>query len=385
MYTRLRLTDDTLGPVGRGHPWVWKGGVEGRAKVGEWVELTDAKGRVVAFGVFDEGAIPVRVLARSARDPGALVTERITRADRLRAGLGLGDTDCYRVVNGEGDQLPGVVIDRYGDLAVLRLYSRAWEPMLDELADAIMGLGWAKTVFRRLGVGLVDGEQGGGVTLRGPETPRSLVVKEHSLRFIVRPYEGQKTGLFLDQREHRRRVGELGRDREVVNLFGYTGGFSVFAAAGGARRVTTVDVAGPALEDAKENFRLNGLDPGQHAFERADAFKWEPSAKPDLLICDPPSLTKEKDDDAGARKAYRDLNGRVAMWVRRDGLFATASCTARLSGARWEEAVREGLRKAGRWAWIERSEAPADHPVAVEHPEGRYLKWALLRRFDGAT
>lgn len=381
--TTLTLSEDALGTVARGHPWVWRDGLRGSARPGEPVMLVDGKGRDVVFGLFDEGPIAVKVLGRRARPIPELLRERLHRADVLRRRVVPGDTDCYRLLNGEGDQLPGLVVDRYADLAVVRVYSAAWEPHLDAIVDAISALGWVNTIFRRLGVERVDGGKG-GQTLRGPAAPEQVVVREHGLRFLARPYDGQKTGLFLDQREHRRRVGELSAGRVVFNLFGYTGGFSVYAAAGGASRVLTVDIAAPALEDAKENFRLNGLAPDLHGFEAADVFKWNPSTKSDFLICDPPSLTHNKSTDGAARSAYRDLAARVGPMVSVDGLLATASCTARLSTERWEESVRTGLRRSGVWALLERSEAPPDHPVALEHPEGRYLKFALLRRMDTA-
>lgn len=381
MLTALTLSDDALGPVARGHPWVWRDGLRGSARVGELVMLVDSRGRDVVFGLYDEGPIAVRVLGRRARPMHELLRERIGRADTLRRRVVTGDTDCYRLINGEGDQLPGIVLDRYGELAVLRLYSSAWEPHLDAIVDAVSALGWVSTVFRRLGVERVDAGRG-GQTLLGPAAPEQVVVREHGLRFLARPYDGQKTGLFLDQREHRRRVGELSSGRTVFNLFGYTGGFSVYAAAGGAARVLTVDIAAPALEDAKENYRLNGLDPDRHGFEAADVFRWEPRLKADLVVCDPPSLTHNKAADGAARAAYRDLAARVGPMVSLDGLLATASCTARLGAERWEESIRAGLRRSGVWSLLERSEAPPDHPVAMEHPEGRYLKFALLRRMD---
>ncbi|MCB9762891.1 MAG: class I SAM-dependent rRNA methyltransferase [Alphaproteobacteria bacterium] len=377
----LQLTQDAVGPVARGHPWVYRDGVRGRAPVGAVVALADPRGGAVGFGLFDEGDIAVRVLGREPQPVPAVVAERVQRADALRVRLLGADTDAYRVVNGAGDGLPGVVVDRYGALAVLRLYSAAWVPWMDALVDAISGLGWVETVFRRLGVARVDG-QDGGVTLRGPEAPQVVVVQEHGLRFLARPWAGQKTGLFLDQREHRRRVGALAAGRRVLNLFAYNGGFSVYAAAGGAARVVSVDLAAPALEDAREAFRLNGLDPDRHGFEVADVFRWPAPGRFDLVVCDPPSLTHGKRSDGAARSAYRDLAGRVGPWVTVDGLLASASCTARLSMERWEEAVWTGLRRSGRWSLLERSEAPADHPVAIGHPEGRYLKFALLRRLS---
>ncbi|MCB9796809.1 MAG: class I SAM-dependent rRNA methyltransferase [Alphaproteobacteria bacterium] len=377
----LSLTRDAVAPVTRGHPWVYRDGLRGSAEVGDLIRLLEPSGKVVAVGLFDEGNICVRVLGEPTDDLAALLRDRLRRADDLRRRLLPANTDAYRVVNAAGDGLPGLVLDRYGELAVLRIYSAAWARHEALLARTIAALPWVGTVFRRLGVARVDGEQGGR-TLAGPEAPRTLVVQEHGLKFLVRPYEGQKTGLFLDQREHRRRVGELSAGRQVINLFGYTGGFSVYAAAAGAARVSTVDIAAPALEDAKENFRLNGLAPERHVFEAADVFAWRPSGRADLVICDPPNLSRGKQADGNARGAYRDLNAQVGEIVSRDGLLVTASCTARLDARRWEDAVREGLRRSGRWALLERAEAPADHPVAFEHPEGRYLKLALLRRLS---
>lgn len=371
---RLALTRDTVGTVARGHPWVYREGVRGSAGVGEPVQLLDGMGKPVAWGLFDEGPIAVRVLGREPADVGELVRARLATAARRRRDLVGGDTDCWRLCNGEGDGLGGVVVDRYADVAVLRLYSRAWERHLGVLVDALRP--HFASVYRRYGVVRVD-EREGGEALWGPEPADGLVVKEHGMRLLARVRSGQKTGLFLDQREHRRLIRGWASGRTVVNLFSYNGGFSIAAALGGATRVTSVDVAPAAIEDAKENFRLNGVDPGAHGFEVADAFKWAgPPA--DLTICDPPSLAHDKEAEGAARKAYRDLHRALAD--RSSDLLATSSCTARLSWDRWEEAVREGLR-AG-WAWLHRSGEPPDHPVGLAHPEGRYLKFALVGRVD---
>ena len=170
------------------------------------------------------------------------------------------------------------------------------------------------------------------------------------------------------------------RDATVVNLFAYNGGFSVHAAAAGAKHVTSVDIAAGALDDARENFRLNGIDPQDHSFVAEDVFKWTPDVQADAVICDPPSLTHGKSADANARRVYRELAQRSATMVRPGGLLASASCTARLNWERWEQAVREGVAKTGRWSWLWRAAEPPDHPVSLGHPEGRYLKFALLRR-----
>lgn len=374
---RLPLTRDTVGTVARGHPWAYREGVVGTAAIGEPVLLVDHVGKPVAWGLVDDGPIRVRVLGREPRDLAEHVRGTLALAGRRRVALVGGDTDCWRLCNGEGDGLGGVVIDRYGDVAVLRLYSRAWERHLGVLVDALKGS--FKSVYRRYGVARVD-DRDGGEALWGPEPADGVVVHEHGMKLLARVRTGQKTGLFLDQREHRRLVRGWATDRTVLNLFSYNGGFSVAAALGGARRVTSVDVAPAALDDAKENFRLNGIDPGAHAFVVADAFRWS-GGPADLVICDPPSLAHDKETEGAGRKAYRDLHRHLAGLA--PDLLATSSCTARLSWERWEEAVREGLR-AG-WSWLHRSAEPPDHPVGIAHPEGRYLKFALLGRSSWST
>ncbi len=379
---RLTLTADTVGPIARGHPWVYADGVTSRAPAGTPVQLVDPRGKVVAFGLADEGVIAVRVLGRHAEDLPALLRARIAASAAFRDQVLPPRTNACRLVNGEGDSLPSLVVDRYGPLAVVRLYAKAWEPHLGTITAAVASIPGIEVVVRRKGVRIVDGDDDKGLDLlHGPAIPEVLVVEEAGLKFLVRPRVGQKTGLFLDQREHRRFAAQLSRDRTLANLFGYTGGFSVHAAAAGAKRVITVDVAAPALDDARENFRLNGLDPSRHGFEAADVFSWEPSERLDFVICDPPSLSHETKADQGAGRAYRDLATRCGLMLPPGGVLATASCTARLSRERWEENIREGCRKAGgRWSWLWSAAEPPDHPVSIDHPEGRYLKFALLRR-----
>ena len=200
------------------------------------------------------------------------------------------------------------------------------------------------------------------------------------LKQIVRVRRGQKTGLFLDQREHRMLIRRFSAGRMVANTFAYTGGFSLAAVAGGAAVVTTVDNAPEAIEDAKENFRLNGFDPAAHRFEVADVFSWEAPRPLDLLVIDPPSLTHKKSADSAAKRAYRKLHRRFGGAVVRDGLLATSSCSARLSLADWQSAVIEGLSSTGDWSWHWSSQEPPDHPVALSHGEARYLKFGLLRK-----
>lgn len=370
---RIRIPADTVGPVSRGHPWVYDDGLSARPQLGEPVQLVDAKDRPVAWGLGDEPPIVVRVMGFRPEPMAAFVRRRVAAALDRRRLVG-GATDAWRLLHGEGDGVGGLVVDRYADLAVVRLYARAWEPHLDLLVTVLRETGLFTKIYRRFGVERVDGRDGGR-PLWGGEPPDALVVQEHGMRLLVRPKVGQKTGMFLDQREHRRLVRGWASGRSVLNLFSYNGGFSVAAALGGATRVTSVDLAEPALEDARENFRLNGLDPAAHAFVATDAFAWKGEGA-DLVVVDPPSLSHAQKADGAARAAYKQLHRQLGPRV--GSLLCTSSCSARLSWERWEEAVREGLG-AG-WSALHRSAEPVDHPVALGHPEGRYLKFLLLGR-----
>ncbi|MBW1879594.1 MAG: class I SAM-dependent rRNA methyltransferase [Deltaproteobacteria bacterium] len=377
----VRLSPGALSAVRVGHPWVYR---EGRSTMtpGTVVRLVDDHDRAAGWGLADEGDIAVRVLGRGEPPTDglrAVLHERVRRADAFRWRIAPPETDCWRVVAGAGDGLPGLVVDRYGSLAVLRVYALGWEPHLPRIVDAITSTGWAETVYRRFGVRRVD-DRRGGVTLWGQETPDALVVSEHGMKLLVRPGTGQKTGLFLDQREHRLLVRRWAPGRRVANLFAYNGGFSVAAALGGAATVITVDLSPDAVEDARENFRLNDLDPAGHEFQVRDVFQWTPEGTVDLLVVDPPALAHGKRSEATAARAYRKLHRRLGKVVGREGLLATSSCTAHLSLPRWREALREGLADHGDWSWHWVSTEPPDHPVALAHEEGNYLKFALLRR-----
>ena len=375
---RLNVPTNTVAALRRGHPWVFRDR-PWRAGVGDVVNIADDDDRVVAWGLFDDGPIAIRVLGRGAAptSPGADIAGRIVRGHRFRRELLGPDTNAFRVIAGEGDGLSGLVVDRYDALAVVRLYGRCWEPWLGEVVGALAQIEGITTVYRRFGVDRVDGKKG-GETLHGAAPADAIVVEEHGMRLLVRPQVGQKTGLFLDQREHRRQIRGWSRGRDVANLFAYNGGFSVAAALGGATRVVSVDIAPDAIEDAKENFRLNGLDPSGHGFEVTDAFTWRSPAPLGLLIVDPPSLSHDKGRDTVARRAYEKLHAHVGPQVAVDGLLATSSCTARLPIAAWIEAVEAGL--PGSWSWHAVSREPLDHPIAAGHVEGSYLKFGLLRR-----
>jgi 23S rRNA (cytosine1962-C5)-methyltransferase len=376
----VRISRAAARALGAGHPWFLR---ESGAlpPPGTVVELREGD-RVVAWGLADDGPVAARVLGRGgapSRPIAAEIADRIQRADVVRTRLLSPTTTACRVVSSAGDGLPDLVVDRYGELAVLRLYARAWEPHLDAIVAAVAALPWCTTVARRLGVARVDDQEGLEV-LHGPPPAEVLVVVEGDMKLPVRPYVGQKTGLFLDQREHRAWVRRWASGRLVANLFAYNGGFSVAAALGGASRVTTVDLAPEAVADAREAFRLNGLDPDLHAFEVADVFAWQPREAVDFLVLDPPALARGKGADEAAARAYRRLHQRFAPNLPRGALLATSSCTARLDLQGWMKIVEQALTECGDWSWHHVSAEPVDHPVTLCHPEGHYLKFALLRR-----
>lgn len=377
----IKVPENAVMPVKRGHPWLFRD-IPIQAEAGNPCILVDRNGDKIGWGVTDEGDIRVRVLDNKVPgqlDVPRLLKERIRRAEQLRTRFFIDGTDCYRVVNGEGDGIPGLIIDRYDWVCVVRVYAKAWVRYLPDIIEAIELFGWVGSIVRKLGVERVDGSKG-LEHLSMSEAPETLVVTERQMKLLVQPGKGQKTGMFLDQREHRDLVRQWSAGRMVENLFSYHGGFSVAAALGGAARVVSVDIAPRAIEDAKENFRLNGLDPDHHGFEVADCFAYRPKGKVDMLIVDPPSLAKGARSAGAARNAYRKLHRNLANHVSRDGLMASASCTARMTHAEWVRAVEEGLITAGLWSWLWTSQAPVDHPTAMWHPEGRYLKFGLLRR-----
>jgi 23S rRNA (cytosine1962-C5)-methyltransferase len=375
----IKIPDDASRAVRNGHPWVYSGPkIKNLPEPGTPIRLIDSKEKAIGFGLSDEGPIAIRVLGKNPDTIPNIIERKIKHAAELRARLfDETQTNCYRLVNGPGDNLPGLVVDRYGSVAIVRLYGKCWEPYLKHICISLHTLPGIESTFRRFGVKRVDGKKGGQL-LSGKSVPDDFVVLENGFKFLVRPRVGQKTGLFLDQREHRAHIGRLSKGQVVANLFSYTGGFSVYAAAGGAKRVFSVDISDAAINDAKENFRLNGIDINNHVFEATDAFKWTASEPLSLLICDPPSLSHGQQADQTAHKAYESLATQCAKQLKRGDLLATASCTARLKQSKWEEAIEWGLKRQGRWSWLWRAAEPPDHPISTFHPEGRYLKFSIL-------
>lgn len=362
-----------------GHPWVYRDAVRGQARPGEVTDLLDRKGRFLARGLAEEGPLAMRVWTTRDEELGPdLLRDRLLRARQLRESLDLGDTTAWRMLHGEGDRVPGVVIDRYGDHAVLRL------------DGAVAKLPWlVDVVWEALGdsgvVGLLGKERRGehGVReLRGERAPDPIRVRERGMILEASLWHGQKTGLFLDHRESRARVRQLARGRRVLNLYGYTGGFSIAAGMGGAREVVTVDVAKPAIAMADASWGANDL-PDIHtgraedvrAFLEADSTRW------DLIVSDPPSFAPNAKSKPAALEAYRKLHESCLARLSRKGLYLAASCSSHVTADDFTQTLRDGSRGARTVLQIlERWGGAADHPRLAAFPEGDYLKAFLCRR-----
>jgi 23S rRNA (cytosine1962-C5)-methyltransferase len=393
----LALQKDLARHLRAGHPWVFRRAVERAPKglpPGAIVDVTEA-GRFVARGFYDpHSAISVRILTRDAAEAvdGAFWRRRVARALAVRRELVHG-TNAFRLVHGESDGLPGVVADRYERWAVLKLYSAGLGPHRPAIVEAIRAEGEGLAgVYGRDEIprdDLDEAEAGApqGRVLWGAEPPERIRVDEHGMALLVDVRRGQKTGHFLDQRENRRMVRDLSRGRALaLNLFAYTGGFSVAAALGGSRRVVSVDLDGDALALARENFAANGLDPGAHELAAEDAFDVLARLKRegrrfDLVVCDPPAFAKSQRAVDAALAGYASLNRAALAVLAPGGLLVTASCSARVAAEQFFDAVKEAAFKARvETQIVAETRQPPDHPVSPQFREGRYLKALVLRR-----
>lgn len=377
----LRLPEALAPVLAARHPWIYRDALPAvDLPGGAWVRVE--AGDRSAFGLYDTaGAIGVRLFSWEGLPDEAWLRATVRAAVARREPLRAAGHTAYRLLHGEGDGVPALVADRYGRFVVMRAYSASVEALLAPAAKALRKELGAKGVALRRDDGLE--------VLVGEAPPPEETVREHGLRFLANPWRGQKTGLFLDHREHRQLVRSVAAERRVLNLFAYSGGFSVYALAGGAREAWSVDLAGEALRDAERNVALNDLPAERHHGERADVFAalehWrEAGERFELVVVDPPSLARNRRQRSRALGAYRTLNAGAARLLAPGGLLATASCTAQVEPRAFEAAVHDGVTRAGRRARLrQRGAQPLDHPAPARFPEGRYLKFLLLEVDEG--
>ncbi len=387
--------------VRRGHPWIFRSAVispiGGDARI---VSLLSEREERLGCGVLDPASpIALRVwgVGPEAKLDAAVFTERLERAIAIRKVLFAGGTTtAFRLLNGEGDRTPGFVIDRYGDVAVLRIdgeAARSVSPLLLRDLESVLRRHAITTLLERSSQRNTERAAGEekqkSVQVRFGEAQTTLEVREHGIPFVVDVMHGQKTGAFLDQRENRRRIGELVARRKaaglgvrVLNLFSYTGGFSQRAALAGGT-VTSVDVAMKAHATAQTSFKLAGLDPRGHSFVTADAFAWLGEAKKkghqwDVVISDPPSFAPNERSKPNAITAYRALHRACAEVLAPGGTLAAASCSSHVSAEDFLGTLDDLSLGRSDLRLVDLFGPPADHPTLPSFPEGRYLKLALL-------
>ncbi len=379
----------------RFHPWVFSGAVErveGNPSEGDIVCVYSHGGSFLATGHYQVGSIAVRVLSF---DSEALLPDfweqKLSAALQARRTLlldGSADTSCYRLVHGEGDSLPGLIVDYYDGTAVLQAHSAGMFRSRERIAASLREIYGdrleavydksSSTAPFKAGLDLHDGY----IWKRNGASPSEGTVLENGHKFIVNWAEGQKTGFFLDQRENRALVGKYAAGHRVLNLFCYTGGFSIYALAQGALSVDSVDSSSRAMEMVDRNVAVNGLDAARHhgyCCDAIDFLKESPDGAYDLMIVDPPAFAKHRGALDNALRAYQRLNAAAISRIAPGGLIFTYSCSQVVDRNAFALAVFSAAASVGRHVrTLDRLNQPADHPVSIFHPEGEYLKGLLL-------
>ena len=394
--TKIILKKGREDSLRRFHPWVFSGAIAqivGEPAEGDIVGVFSQSGEFLAYGHYQVGSIAVRVLSFAGEDVLSpdFWRNMIARALRVRIAAGLSgskDTNCYRLVHGEGDGLPGLIIDYYDGICVMQAHSvgmfrakgaisealkSVYGPSLKAVYDKSSG-----TAPFKAGLELVDGYLYRSEGFSDDEQ----IVLENGHKFFVNWTEGQKTGFFLDQRDNRALVGRYSRGRNVLNLFCYTGGFSVYALGCGAAHVDSVDSSRKAMDLVERNILLNGFEPAAHTGYYADALDFlraVPEDKYDLMIVDPPAFAKHRGALSNALRAYQRLNAAAISKVAPGGVVFTFSCSQVVDKEAFSLAVFSAAAQTGRSVRIlDRLNQPADHAVNIYHPEGEYLKGLLL-------
>jgi len=376
--------------VRRFHPWIFSGALarlDGSKEPGV-VEVCAADGEFLGRGFYNPSSqIVCRLLTwRNEAIDAEFFRRKIDEAYQFRRrlfGANAENTNAFRVINAEGDGLPGLIVDKYADYLVVQISTLGMAHFRNEIVAALQNLVQPQGLFERsAGAALnEEGLQPVTQTLAGNEPPASLQIRENNLLFEVNIHEGQKTGFFLDQRENRAWVARICAGRKLLNGFGYTGAFSVYAQHRGVQRVVTVDSSTAAIEMAKRNFALNHFTVTPEDFVGADLFQYLRSTtqKFDFIVLDPPAFAHRQKDVDNAARAYKDINLQAMKIIEPDGLLLSCSCSQPLAPDLFQKILFAAAADAKRAVRIigQSSHAP-DHPINIYHPEGRYLQAVLL-------
>ena len=389
---RIFLKKDRDTPVLRGHPWIFSGAIEdvqGDSDHPGVADVHDFRKHWIARGVFSPSSqIRVRLLTwQNVPIDRDFFIGRFSQALALRTRFLSRDTNAYRLINGEGDFVPGLVIDRYGDFLVCQFLTAGMESLKELVLEAVLTIAPARGIFER-SEGRVRSEEGlesSTGTLSGEPPPPLVRIQEHGLTFVVDLRRGQKTGFFLDQRANRRFASALAQGASVLNCFAYSGAFSVYALSGGASKVVSLDASKAALELAEQNLALNGFDPGATELLKGDAFSYlkECESTFGLVVLDPPSLAHRRSDVAAAVGGYKYLNLHALRRLKPRGILLTFSCSQHISLDLFQKVVFGAAVDARRTVNVlKRLGQALDHPVSLHHPEGEYLKGLALHVLD---
>ena len=390
MTSTIRLKKGKEESLLRRHPWVFSGAIASLPdgiEEGDLVNVTASDGTLLGCGHYQIGSIAVRILEFGASSlPADFFLRRLDNAFSLRRALGLirPDNDCYRLVHGEGDFLPGLVVDIYGDTAVMQAHSPGMHFCRNEIAQALTLLPDARirNVYYKSETTLPYKAH------LDPENEYLIgsfdgnIAIENGLKFNIDWMKGQKTGFFLDQRENRALLEKYARGRNVLNMFCYTGGFSVYAMRGGAVRVDSVDSSAKAAALTDANIALNFPDDDRHRTHAEDAFRFLADMEADhydLIILDPPAFAKHRSALKNGLIGYRKLNAKAFEKIKSGGILFTFSCSQVVTRAMFRLAVFTAAARSGRKVRIlHQLTQPADHPIDISHPEGEYLKGLVL-------
>lgn len=378
-------------PVLNGHPWIFSGAIENLGSDSGGVSVADvfdSKKTWIARGLYNPNSqIRVRLLTwREETIDRDFFARRITQARALRQEFLSTTTDAYRLINGEGDFLPGLIVDRYADFLVCQFFTAGLELFKDDIVTALSTLEPVRGIFEK-SEGRVREEEGLAPSVgvvAGDEPTDAITIEENGFKFLIDVRRGQKTGFFLDQRDSRLFLATATRGRTVLNCFSYSGAFTVYAFGGGAKEVISLDSSRPALELAEKNLALNGFaDKGELLKGDAFAYLKECDRNFDIIVLDPPSLAHKRSDVAAATGGYKFLNLHAFRHLKPGGLLMTFSCSQHLSTDLFQKVVFGAAVDAGRKVTaIKRLGQPIDHPVSLHHPEGEYLKGLMLRVLD---
>lgn len=390
MYPTIQLRHGKAESLKRFHPWIFSGAIQrmpDNLTEGQLVRVIDHKGEFLAIGHYQIGSIAIRVLSFVERKiDNEFWKERLSEAFNMRCSIGLvgrEDNNTLRLVHGEGDQLPGLIIDLYGKTAVMQAHSVGMHLYRKEIAAALIDVckGIIENVYYKSETTLpfkADLHEKDGFIIGGNEDNIAI---EYGLKFHIDWLRGQKTGFFIDQRENRKLLEQYSMGKNVLNMFCYTGGFSVYALRGGATRVTSVDSSAKAIDLTRANAELNFPGDSRHDAYAEDAFKFLERAGDDyeLIVLDPPAFAKHKGALRNALKGYTRLNAIAISKIRKGGIIFTFSCSQAVNKDQFRLAVFTAAAQAGRHVRIlHQLHQPADHPINIYHPEGEYLKGFVL-------